>query len=105
MRHTCVFRRSLFASPGHRASEHKISGTKPPSGPLFSHGSVNPHIRHRHRWPTLAHWLNRNGFRCTLVNKSPALRTGGYVIDFWGLGYEIAEKMRLLSEMMRPVIT
>ena len=49
--------------------------------------------------PTLAHWLNRNGFRCTLLDKSPALRTGGYVIDFWGLGYEIAEKMGLLPEI------
>ena len=35
--------------------------------------------------PTLAYWLNRYGFCCTLVEKSPSLRTGGYVIDFWGL--------------------
>ena len=49
--------------------------------------------------PTLAHWLNRSGFHCTLVDKSPALRSGGYVIDFWGLGYEIAERMGLLSEI------
>ena len=49
--------------------------------------------------PTLAHWLNRSGFRCTLVDKAPALRSGGYVIDFWGLGYEIAGKMGLLSEI------
>ena len=46
--------------------------------------------------PTLAHWLNRSGFHCTLVDKTPALRSGGYVIDFWGLGYEIAGRMGLL---------
>ena len=49
--------------------------------------------------PTLAYWLNRSGFRCTLVEKSPLLRTGGYVIDFWGLGYDIAERMGLLPEI------
>ncbi|MEZ4548106.1 MAG: hypothetical protein R3B51_10470 [Thermodesulfobacteriota bacterium] len=28
--------------------------------------------------------------------KAPALRTGGYMIDFWGMGYDIAEKMGVL---------
>lgn len=45
--------------------------------------------------PTLAYWLNRSGHRTTLVEKSPALRTGGYVVDFWGGGYRIAERMGL----------
>ncbi|HZQ55467.1 MAG TPA: FAD-binding domain [Bryobacteraceae bacterium] len=49
--------------------------------------------------PTLAYWLNRQGFPVTLVEKSPVLRTGGYVIDFWGAGYEIAERMGLLPEL------
>ena len=42
--------------------------------------------------PTLAFWLERCGFAPTLVESAPALRTSGYVIDFWGLGYDIAEK-------------
>jgi 2-polyprenyl-6-methoxyphenol hydroxylase-like FAD-dependent oxidoreductase len=51
--------------------------------------------------PTLAFWLRKCGFTPTLVESSPALRTSGYVIDFWGLGYDIAEKMGLLSEIPR----
>ena len=43
--------------------------------------------------PTLAHWLRRAGHVPVLVEQAPALRTGGYVIDFWGLGYEVARRM------------
>jgi 2-polyprenyl-6-methoxyphenol hydroxylase-like FAD-dependent oxidoreductase len=49
--------------------------------------------------PTLAFWLKAAGFQPTLVERAPALRTGGYVIDFWGLGYGIAERMGLSSEI------
>ena len=51
--------------------------------------------------PTLAFWLNAAGFTPTLVERAPALRSGGYVIDFWGLGYDIAERMGLLAEINR----
>jgi 2-polyprenyl-6-methoxyphenol hydroxylase-like FAD-dependent oxidoreductase len=51
--------------------------------------------------PTLAYWLNRAGFEPTIIEHAPALRTGGYVIDFWGLGYDIAERMGLLSQLDR----
>jgi 2-polyprenyl-6-methoxyphenol hydroxylase-like FAD-dependent oxidoreductase len=51
--------------------------------------------------PTLAFWLRRYGFAPTLVETAPALRTRGYVIDFWGLGYDIAEKMGLLPDIAR----
>ena len=43
--------------------------------------------------PTLAHWLHRAGHVPTLIEQAPALRTGGYIIDFWGLGYEVAQRM------------
>jgi 2-polyprenyl-6-methoxyphenol hydroxylase-like FAD-dependent oxidoreductase len=36
--------------------------------------------------PTLAFWLNAAGFKTTIVKHAPALRAGGYVIDFLGLG-------------------
>jgi 2-polyprenyl-6-methoxyphenol hydroxylase-like FAD-dependent oxidoreductase len=49
--------------------------------------------------PTSAYWLNHHGFAVTLVERAPALRSGGYVIDFWGLGYDIAELMGLLPEI------
>lgn len=51
--------------------------------------------------PTLAYWLQRAGVVPTIVEHAPALRTGGYVIDFWGLGYDIAERMGLLEEIDR----
>src|SRR5215475_4687409 len=51
--------------------------------------------------PTVAYWLTQYGFAATLVDRAPAMRTGGYVIDFWGLGYEIAERMGLASEINR----
>ncbi len=46
--------------------------------------------------PTLAYWLRRSGHHPVLFEKAPAPRTGGYLIDFWGLGYDIAERMGLL---------
>jgi len=46
--------------------------------------------------PTLAYWLAQHGFKPTLVEAAPHLRTGGYVIDFWGRGFDVAEKMGLL---------
>jgi 2-polyprenyl-6-methoxyphenol hydroxylase-like FAD-dependent oxidoreductase len=51
--------------------------------------------------PTLAYWLEEAGFEVTLVEQAPGLRTGGYVIDFWGLGYDIAERMGLLPAINR----
>lgn len=51
--------------------------------------------------PTLAYWLLRHGFTPTLVESAPRLRTGGYIIDFWGAGFEIANRMGLLPSF-RP---
>jgi 2-polyprenyl-6-methoxyphenol hydroxylase-like FAD-dependent oxidoreductase len=49
--------------------------------------------------PTLAYWLDRHGFAPTLIERAPALRSGGYIIDFWGLGFDIAEKMGLVPAL------
>jgi 2-polyprenyl-6-methoxyphenol hydroxylase-like FAD-dependent oxidoreductase len=49
--------------------------------------------------PTLAYWLRHYGHEPVLFEKAPALRTGGYLIDFWGLGYEIAERMGILPSL------
>jgi 2-polyprenyl-6-methoxyphenol hydroxylase-like FAD-dependent oxidoreductase len=51
--------------------------------------------------PTLAYWLLQYGFEPTIVEASPKLRAGGYLIDFWGAGFDIAEKMGLLPEITR----
>src|SRR5262245_46700651 len=37
--------------------------------------------------------MRRAGHDITLIECAPSFRAGGYVIDFWGLGYRIAEKM------------
>lgn len=50
--------------------------------------------------PTLAYWLLRHGFVPTLVERAPAPRTGGYMIDFWGLGYDVADRMDLLPTLL-----
>jgi len=49
--------------------------------------------------PTLAYWLKAAGFEPTIIEHAPTLRSGGYVIDFWGLGYDIAERMGLIKEI------
>ena len=43
--------------------------------------------------PSLAHWLHRTGHEPTLIERAPRFRTGGYVIDFWGVGYQVAQRM------------
>jgi 2-polyprenyl-6-methoxyphenol hydroxylase-like FAD-dependent oxidoreductase len=49
--------------------------------------------------PALAYWLLKYGHEPTIVEYAPRFRTGGYVIDFWGRGYDIAEKMGLIGEI------
>ncbi|HUN96113.1 MAG TPA: FAD-binding domain [Bradyrhizobium sp.] len=51
--------------------------------------------------PALAFWLKAAGFEPTIVERATALRSGGYVIDFWGLGYDLAERMGLIAEINR----
>ncbi|HEX5265114.1 MAG TPA: FAD-binding domain [Phenylobacterium sp.] len=46
--------------------------------------------------PTLAYWLLRGGQAPTLIESAPRLRTAGYMIDFWGVGYDVAERMGAL---------
>lgn len=49
--------------------------------------------------PTLAYWLCRYGHEPTLIERAAQLRTGGYVVDFWGAGYTVAERMGLSAEL------
>ena len=49
--------------------------------------------------PTLAYWLNRFGHEVLLVEEAPRLRTAGYIIDFWGIGYDIAEQMGIIPDV------
>lgn len=49
--------------------------------------------------PTLAYWLLKAGHDVLLIEQAPRLRGGGYAIDFWGVGYDIVEKMGLLPQI------
>ncbi|MEU1996471.1 FAD-dependent monooxygenase [Nocardia gamkensis] len=49
--------------------------------------------------PTLAYWLVRNGFRPTVVERSPALRPGGNGVDIRGSSVRIAERMGVLPAL------
>lgn len=50
--------------------------------------------------PALAHWLLRCGHRPTLVEVAPQLRSGGYIIDFWGIGYRVAQRMGIEAALL-----
>ncbi len=49
--------------------------------------------------PTLAYWLNRCGFRPTVVEKAGTVRPGGYPIDLRGIAIEVIDRMGLLSQV------
>lgn len=48
----------------------------------------------------LAYWLSRQGHEVLLVEQAPALRTGGYVLNLWGVGYDAAERLGLLPRLL-----
>jgi 2-polyprenyl-6-methoxyphenol hydroxylase-like FAD-dependent oxidoreductase len=49
--------------------------------------------------PTLAYWLRRRGFEPVLVERAPHFREGGYMIDFWGVGFDVAAQMKLVPRI------
>ena len=51
--------------------------------------------------PALAFWLGRYGFHPTIVERAPAMRPGGYAVDFRGASVRVLERMGLLSEVQR----
>ncbi|MGW3545702.1 FAD-dependent monooxygenase [Nocardia niigatensis] len=52
--------------------------------------------------PALAYWLHHYGFRVSVVEKSPALRSGGQAIDFTGETHmTVLERMGVLDDIKR----
>ncbi|MGW0227346.1 FAD-dependent monooxygenase [Actinopolymorpha singaporensis] len=50
--------------------------------------------------PALAFWLARYGFRPTIVERAPALREGGYAVDFRGEAHlSVLERMGILADV------
>lgn len=51
--------------------------------------------------PALAYWLDRYGFRATMVEKAPALRPGGQAVDFKGRTHRtVLERMGIWQEIL-----
>ena len=48
----------------------------------------------------LAYWLHRTGHTPTLIEQAPKFRTGGYMIDFWGVGYRVARHMGIEQDIL-----
>jgi 2-polyprenyl-6-methoxyphenol hydroxylase-like FAD-dependent oxidoreductase len=48
----------------------------------------------------LAYWLSRLGHEVLLVERAPRLRTGGYILNLWGIGYDAIERMGLLPTLL-----
>jgi 2-polyprenyl-6-methoxyphenol hydroxylase-like FAD-dependent oxidoreductase len=49
--------------------------------------------------PALAWWLDHFGFEPSIVEVAPKFRSGGYMVDFWGKGFDIVERMGLRQEV------
>lgn len=49
--------------------------------------------------PTIAYWLLRRGFTPILIERAPRFREGGYIIDFWAVGFDVAERMGLIPTL------
>ena len=50
--------------------------------------------------PTLAYWLRESGHEPTLIERAPHLRRGGYIVDFWGSGFDVADRMGIVPRLM-----
>lgn len=48
---------------------------------------------------TLAYWLQQYGFTPTVIEKRPNLNDRGYMIDFYGSGYDVAERMGIIEQL------
>jgi 2-polyprenyl-6-methoxyphenol hydroxylase-like FAD-dependent oxidoreductase len=49
--------------------------------------------------PAPAFWLNKNGYRATIVDLADGIRPGGQTVDLRGAGGDVVERTGLLPEM------
>jgi 2-polyprenyl-6-methoxyphenol hydroxylase-like FAD-dependent oxidoreductase len=49
--------------------------------------------------PALAFWLNKSGYRVTIVELADGIRPGGQTVDLRGAGGEVVERMGLIDKM------
>ena len=48
---------------------------------------------------TLAWWLGRDGWEVLIIERAPGLHDEGYMIDFMGSGWDVAERMDLIPKL------
>src|ERR1700761_368272 len=51
--------------------------------------------------PALAFWLNKYGFKATIIERAPGIRPGGYAVDFRGVAMEVLEKMDIVKDIKK----
>jgi 2-polyprenyl-6-methoxyphenol hydroxylase-like FAD-dependent oxidoreductase len=51
--------------------------------------------------PALAFWLNKSGYRVTIVELADGIRPGGQTVDLRGAGGDVVERMGLIDQMRR----
>jgi 2-polyprenyl-6-methoxyphenol hydroxylase-like FAD-dependent oxidoreductase len=49
--------------------------------------------------PALAFWLNKNGYRVTIVELADGIRPGGQTVDLRGAGGDVVERIGLIDQM------
>ncbi|OGT38130.1 MAG: hypothetical protein A3F12_08145 [Gammaproteobacteria bacterium RIFCSPHIGHO2_12_FULL_38_14] len=51
---------------------------------------------------TAAYWLNHYGFSVEIIERAPTPARGrGYLLDFWGAGFSVAEKMGIIEKLAK----
>ncbi len=48
---------------------------------------------------TLAYWLQKSDISAVVIEQAKAMRRDGYAIDFFGTGYDVAERMGLIDQL------
>lgn len=48
---------------------------------------------------TLAYWLHKTGHTPIVIEKAPSIRTDGYMIDFGGSSWDVANRMELIPQL------
>jgi 2-polyprenyl-6-methoxyphenol hydroxylase-like FAD-dependent oxidoreductase len=48
---------------------------------------------------TLAYWLHQYGFEPIVIEQADGIRRDGYALDFFGTGYDVAERMGLIDRL------
>jgi 2-polyprenyl-6-methoxyphenol hydroxylase-like FAD-dependent oxidoreductase len=53
---------------------------------------------------TAAYWLRKHGHEPVVIERAPGLRRDGYGLDFFGTGYDVAERMGIIESLAQTQI-